>query len=246
MSKFILHVDAENAKREELIGLPLPTATETWQPVSHEAFDTLVRSTIEDAGIEVKQVEYGLSKPTAEGFRHRLFGIYHTKYDILPGEARATIGFRNSTDQSLSAGIVFGSVVFVCDNRAFAGQFVIKRRHTKRILDALPRLVRQGIGQFGGQVEAQQHLFECLKQVEIANSHANDLLVRAAAAGVISYAGIRKVRHQWLAPAHEAFKARTGWSLYNAFTEVAKEYEPVSHSQRTLVLTGLFRREFLN
>src|SRR3989338_1593511 len=122
MSQLILHVDAENAKREDLIGLPVPTATETWQPISHDAFDRLVRAAIEDAGIEVHRVEYGLSRPTEEGYRHRLFGIYHTKNDILPGEAKATIGLRNSTDQSLIAGLVFGSAIFVFDNLAFAGQ----------------------------------------------------------------------------------------------------------------------------
>ncbi len=246
MSRLLLHVDSLAATPDELVGLPVPPATETWQPISHDAFDRLVRATIEDAGIEVHRVEYGLSRPTEEGYRHRLFGIYHTKNDILPGEAKATIGLRNSTDQSLSAGLVFGSAIFVCDNLAFAGQFVIKRRHTKRILDDLPGLVRQGIAHFEDHVGAQKELFERLKQAAIVNSQAHDLLVRAAASGVISFAGIRKVRKEWIAPSHEAFKERNAWSLYNAFTEVAKEYKPISHSQRTLVLTGLFRRVFLN
>ena len=246
MSHLMLHAGAIAAAQQDLAALPVPPATETWQPVSHEAFDCLIREAIEDAGIQVHQVEYGLSKPTEEGYRHRLFGIYHTRNDILPGEARATIGFRNSTDQSLSAGLVYGSKIFVCDNLAFAGQFVIKRRHTRRILDDLPVLVRQGIAHFEAHVGAQKELFERLKQAAIVNTHAHDLLVRAAAAGVISFAGIRKVRKEWIAPSHEAFRARTAWSLYNAFTEVAKAYEPISRSQRTLALTALFRREFLN
>ena len=246
MPQLILHVDALDAHREDLRGLPVPLATETWQPISHEAFDLLVSQTIEDAGIQVEQVEYGLSRMTEEGYRHRLFGIYHTANDILPGEARATIGFRNSTDQSLSAGLVFGSHVFVCDNLAFAGQFVIKRRHTKRILNDLPNLVRIGIARFEQEVGMQKQLFERLKMADLGNRHVHDLLVRAAASGVISFAGIRKVRQEWIAPSHDVFRERTAWSLYNAFTEVAKQYEPVARSQRTLMLTGLFRREFLN
>ena len=246
MPQLMLHVDSASAQAQDLVELPVPPATETWQPISHYAFDSLVRATIEDAGIEVRQVEYGLSRVTEEGFRHKLFGIYHTANDILQGEAGATIGFRNSTDQSLSAGLVFGSRIFVCDNLAFAGQFVIKRKHTKRILDDLPRLVRLGIGQFEAQVGAQKQLFTRLKETEITSPHVNDMLVRAAASGVISFAGIRKVRKEWLAPSHDAFRERSAWSLYNAFTEVAKSYEPIPRSQRTLMLTGLFRREFLN
>ena len=244
--QLMLHVDALTARADDLQGLPLPDATETWQPISHADFDILVRQAIADAGIEIIQAEYGLSKPDDAGFRHRLFGIYHTRDEILEGEMCAAIGFRNSTDQSLSAGLVFGSRVFVCDNLAFAGQYVIKRRHTKRILDDLPGLIRLGIGQFPLQVDAQQRLFQRLRETALGNTGAHDLLVRAAATGVISFSGIRKVRKEWLAPSHEAFQPRTAWSLFNAFTETAKSYEPVARSQRTLALTALFRREYLN
>jgi len=246
MSQLILHVDSLKAQADDLTDLPVPMPTETWQPVSHADFDILVRQAIADAGIEIVQTEYGLSKSDVEGYRHRLFGIYHTREEILEGEVGAAVGFRNSTDQSLSAGLVFGSRVFVCDNLAFAGQYVIRRKHTKNVLNDLPGLIRQGIGQFTVQVEAQQRLFERLRETMLANTDAHDLLVRAAATGVISYTGIRKVRQEWLTPSHEAFHPRSAWSLFNAFTEVAKSYEPVARSQRTLALTGLFRRGFLN
>jgi len=245
MSQLILHVNAMSAKVEDLAGLPVPPATETWQPVSHADFDALVRQAIADAGIEISQAEYGLSKPD-EGYRHRLFGIYHTRDEILEGEVGAAIGFRNSTDQTLSAGLVFGSRVFVCDNLAFAGKYVIRRKHTKRILNDLPGLIRRGISQFTDQVDAQQRLFERLQATPLANTATHDILVRASATGVISFSGIRKVREEWIAPSHEAFRQRTAWSLFNAFTEVAKSYEPVARSERTLALTGMFRREFLN
>ena len=246
MSNLMLHVDSLRATTDDLAGLPVPPATETWMPVSHADFDTLVRQAVADAGIRVGQVEYGLSKVDREGYRHRLFGIYHTLDEILEGEVGAAIGFRNSTDQSLSAGLVFGSRVFVCDNLAFAGQYVIRRKHTKRILDDLPGLIRQGIARFPSQVESQQRLFERLQETPLDNPGVHDLLVRAAATGVISYSGIRKVRQEWFTPSQAAFFPRTAWSLFNAFTEVAKSYEPIARSQRTLALTGLFRREFLN
>jgi len=134
----------------------------------------------------------------------------------------------------------------VCDNLAFSGQYIIRRKHTKRILYDLPSLISLGVSQFFSQIETQRALFNRLRKTPLVNAEAHDLLIKAASCGVISYVGIRKVRNEWLAPSYEAFRERTAWSLFNAFTEFAKVYEPVAMSRRTLALTQLFRREFLN
>ena len=144
----MLHVDSENVQRDELALLPTPPATETWQPVGHGVFDGLVRESLAKAGIAVQRSHYGLSRPSEEGFRHRLFAILETQDRILDGQVGLTIGLRNSTDQSMSAGLVYGNRVFVCDNLAFAGEYVIRRKHTARILQDLPAMIDRGVGQF--------------------------------------------------------------------------------------------------
>jgi hypothetical protein len=241
-----LHVDAQFVSVDALHNLPVPSSTETWQPVSHEIFDQLVKKELSLTGIVVQKAVYGLSKPDAKGYRHRLFGIYHTQDVIIPNEVGAMIGFRNSTDQTLSAGLVFGSKVFVCDNLAFSGQYLIKRRHTKHILDDLPSLIAQGVSRFERHRTFQQQLFEKLKEVSITDTHAHDMFIRAAEARIVSYAGIRQVNDEWLHPAYENFAKRTAWSLFNAFTEVAKRYTPFAQAQRTLTLTRLFGNTFLS
>lgn len=240
----MLHKDAEGVSCEQLQDLPVPYATATWQPIGHGQFDQIVRGELAGAGIQVTQAHYGLSEPDEDGFRHRLFGVYHTLDAIVPGEVAAMVGFRNSTDQSLSAGLVFGSRVFVCDNLAFSGEYILKRRHTKHILDDLPGLIAQGVSRFEHHVQFQRRLFERLRTAPLNDAEAHDLMVRGADAGVISYTGIRTVRKEWVTPSHEAFRERTAWSLFNAFTEAAKGYSPLALSGRTLMLTDLFRRTF--
>ena len=236
----ILHVDAENVQQKELGGLPTPPATETWQPVAHEVYDRLVRESLHGAGIEVHRSSYGLSRPTEEGYRHRLFAVLETQDKILDGQAGLTIGLRNSTDQTLSAGLVFGSRVMVCDNMAFAGEYVIRRKHTPRILDDLPALIDRGVGKYFDHAERQRALFERLHARPLSDQETSHVLVEAAAHGVISYAGIGCVRWEWVNPRHDAFAPRTAWSLFNAFTEAAKKYVPAALADRTLRLTGLF------
>jgi len=45
-------------------------------------------------------------------------------------------------------------------------------------------------------------------------------------------------------PSHVEFEPRTAWSLFNAFTEIAKGASPATQMSGTLGLTGLFNREF--
>jgi hypothetical protein len=49
-----------------------------------------------------------------------------------------TVGLRNSHDKSFPIGIAFGSRVFVCDNLAFHGEHVIRRKHTVKAKRELP------------------------------------------------------------------------------------------------------------
>jgi len=235
-----LHVDSDNVQRDELKGLPTPSPTETWQPVAHEVFDGLVRQSLARASIEVTQSYYGLSRPSDDGYRHRLFAILQTQDRIIDGQAGLTIGLRNSTDQSMSAGLVYGNRVFVCDNLAFAGEYVIRRKHTTHILQDLPAIIDRGVGKYFEQADRQRILIERLQDRLINDQEAYHAMVDAASHGIIPYAGIRAVRQQWHHPGHQVFIPRTGWSLYNGFTETMKRYVPAAAADRTLRLTGLF------
>jgi len=237
----MLHVDSENVQRDELASLPTPPATATWQPVGHEVFDRLVRESLAKAGITVQRSHYGLSRPSDDGYRHRLFAILETQERILDNQVALTIGLRNSTDQSMSAGLVYGNRVFVCDNLAFAGEYVIHRKHTARILEDLPAMIDRGVGKFYEQADRQRVLIEGLQERPMDDREAYHAMVDAASRGIIPYTGIRAVRQEWHHPGHQVFAPRTGWSLYNCFTEAMKGYMPSAAADRTLRLTGFFQ-----
>ena len=60
---------------------------------------------------------------------------------------------------------------------------------------------------------------------------------------VLPASRLPKVIEAWEAPHHEEFAPRTAWSLFNAFTEVAKTSPPRAQMEGSLRLSSLFRRE---
>lgn len=131
--------------------------------------------------------------------------------------------------------------MFVCDNLAFAGEYVIRRKHTARILEDLPALIDRGVGKFFEQADRQRVLIQRLQERPVDDREACHAMVEAASRDIIPYTGIRAVRQEWRHPSHEAFAPRTGWSLYNCFTEAMKRYVPAAAADRSLRLTGFFQ-----
>ncbi len=77
-------------------------------------------------GHEIIREDYGVTPDGA-----RFFGVLSLKSEY--GDYSDTVGLRNSHDKRFPIGISFGSRVFVCDNLAFSGDRVIRRKHTRRM-----------------------------------------------------------------------------------------------------------------
>lgn len=241
----VMHVDSNIVpERPFLRDLPLPEATETWQPVSHLDFDNLVQRAIEDAGIKIKSSEYGMSRPDEYGFRHKFFVAHDTVDEVTDGVGMI-IGARNSTDKSFAAGLVFGSRVFICDNTAFSGEYVLRRKHTAHILRDLPKMIAAGMGTYFNEVEAQGKLIDRMKNYRLSphGLETHDLLVRSAERRIIPWADIPKVKKEFIEPTKNVAEP-TMWGLHNAFTYTLQKYVEGTRVDRTLRLSGVFRSEF--
>ena len=61
------------------------------------------------------------------------------------GDYTDTLGLRNSHDKTFPIGIAYSSRVFVCDNLAFMGDHVIRRKHTAKAKRELTKRASRGI-----------------------------------------------------------------------------------------------------
>jgi len=244
----MLHAGSQEATMQDVLDTPTPPNTDTHFPIPHARLIGAVRRNVERSGWQVQDAEFGLwdakDVPGAQ-----MFGIMTLNPklpdgivsidDLAPSDHGLVVGIRNSHNKLFSASMAIGSRVFVCDNLAFSGEITIARKHTRFILRDLDRLVAQAVGKISALRVTQELRIESYRTYELDDAQVHDLLIRSVDAKVMANSYIPKVLDEWREPSHEEFEARTAWSLFNGFTEVFKQTNPLDLSQRTTRLHGL-------
>src|SRR5580765_2827644 len=135
----ILHKGCRRVSPEELVEIPAPRGTRSWNPIPHYRVFDSVQSAMHEAGFSVRGLDLGVSHD-----HHKFFGVIDLSSTIIQGVSLA-IGVRNSTDKSLLAGIAAGERVLVCDNLAFSATIVVMRKHTRFVDRDLDQRIIEGI-----------------------------------------------------------------------------------------------------
>lgn len=233
--KLCLHAGGQEVDFSALANVIVPAATDTWQPIPHDSLVNRVREGLSNANLEIVGETHALAK---DG--NRYFGLFQVAKPGMALEDYALVmGLRNSHDKTFPAGITVGSQVFVCDNLAFSGEIRLARKHTKNIFVDLPGKVSQAIGMLSDAWVSQENRFQAYKATGLNDRRdVHDILIRAIDNGAATVTQIKHVLAEWRTPTHEEFAPRTVWSLFNAFTEVAKGNLEALPS-RTIALHGL-------
>lgn len=235
-ANLILHCGAAHVAREAITAVATPEHTDTWYPIPHADFVNQVEAALQTANMRVVEQAHSLTK---EG--NRYFGLLQVANCQTTGEDYSyVLGLRNSHDKSFPAGLVVGSEVFVCDNLSFSGEIRIARKHTKFIMDDLPRLTSNAVGMLAEKWTLMTDRIERYKTSELSDKDAHDFLVRSIDAGAATLQQLPAILKEWRAPRHPEFaQAKTAWRLFNAFTEIGKEASLSMLPKRTISLHGL-------
>ena len=153
-----------------------------------------------------------------------------------------SVGVRNSWDKSFPLGFAAGSRVFVCDNLAFRSELVVRRKHTVNGMKAFGTAIGSAVASLTSFKEAEEVRIRRMAEMELAPAAASHVILSAFRRGIISSLQLPKVCAAWEEPAHEDFRPRTAWSLFNAFTEVLKPRAvaaPQAFVAQTIRLNGL-------
>lgn len=217
-SKLCLHCGANNVERDELAFVPTPERTRSWVPIPHERMLGTVLATLERTGLEVVTEAHGL---TRDGQRY--FGLLQVNAGDSGNDFGLVVGLRNSHDKSFPAGLAVGASVFVCDNLSFSGEVKLARKHTVFVERDLPQLIDIAIARMMDLRLSQERRFLSYKMAELDDRQAHDLLIQALDAQVLPVTKLPEVLQEWRAPRHPEFAiGKTGWRLFNAFTEALK------------------------
>lgn len=206
----MLHAGAQPVRYGELSMLPVPEATATHVPIAHSAVVDMVKYCLGFYGHEVVGEDYGV---TPDGLR--FFGVLSLK--SFYGDYTDTVGLRNSHDKRFPIGISFGSRVFVCDNLAFSGDHVIRRKHTTNAKRELPGLVAEVVEPLHEQRLTQARTFDTYRQTDLSMAQVHDAIMRCYRRGVINLQRIDDVLEAYEHPPHD-WGHETAWRLFNATT----------------------------
>jgi hypothetical protein len=245
--------------------IPAPRQeSQTYQPIQNIELLNMLDKVADSHGLELVNPTFGIDRKG-----QRMFGVYEVEgKNHLDNKVKLMLGVRNSFDMSCSAGVCFGSKVFVCSNLCFSGYAdasgiagMASHRHTLNIYSTLYDRLQESLHQVDKFKDYQEIFFGTLERKNIGNNGGYGLIIDAARNGVINKTKILEVANEWQlqhrGPAnvieedryHPEFAPRTAYSLFNAFTECSKaiqERNPVEANSRSIKLTEYFHSQFMN
>ncbi len=225
-----------------------PAPTETWEPVSHLDFTSMLLRNLTMAGFQVDnpRIELTHGKVPASagpdaGLKVRWANMFATAeilhFDVAnPLGVRTMLGWRNSHVQKMAMGIGVGTRVVVCSNMDFSADRKLNQRHTT--------------GSFGKAEEALTKLIESKwiqnsmrtrnSEVRLAkNTLVTDEWFRRYTEKVIVEQKVlpsskyTKLVDLWNNYNKEDFAVGTKWRAFNCVTELLKDLPQATVADRT-------------
>jgi hypothetical protein len=231
--------------REDLLLLSTPEATDTFSPISHYDFVTLIVEVamrmLTGAGYTLMDLSLRINHTGL-----RLFG--YATFQQEETDLRLAVGFRQGLDKSMSAGVAIGGQVVVCSNLCFSGQEVLLRMHRGDVIAALRRKIMDCLFDAPDHFRSLQHDVAAMRSGWITDKDAYQAMGLMFGQKVLMPTQLTKVRTEWLEPSHDHDRGdrdRSIWSLYNAVTEVYKELPVAQSLKKHHALHRFFQEEFL-
>lgn len=235
----LIHCGGERVPMRKLAEVPLPEATDTYYPISHTAIAELLRETVTELG-EVTEEEYALNREGAHAF-----GLLSLKVGDGSGAdyRQLVVGWRNSYDRSIAVGIGSGDRMLVCDNLCFRGSgYTAIRRHTRHGWEDVQRMAEEAVSTARMTWRDTGLFYEALREVDVDTIEGFRLIGHALGEKVLTPTQANRAMRDWRTPRHDAFRERTGFSLYNCVTEGLKKGSASDLIPRNIRATHWFSR----
>lgn len=218
---------SQKLTRAQLRNIPTPISMgPRHHPIPHiELIETLEARFKEKLNASVEMEEFAVRRNAST-----LFGVMTLNYaGTIRGGGRtgddvaAAVGFRHANDMSLSIQLVAGMSVFVCDNMALRGDVILLReKHVHEL--SLADSIDIGIERFVKQYAKLEEETQLLRETRLTGIEAKSIIFDAFVLDkVMPLHFIDRVYNEYFVPTKPEFEPRTGWSLHNAFTQVAKD-----------------------
>ena len=236
MKNLCLHCGANEIDFNDPILQRIPESKgDRHAPIPHKDYLDMLISAITNNGLMVSNQAIAATK---DG--DRMFGLLqvadagidsfitedgqYVDREFKRDEFSTIIGIRASHDKSISAGLVCGSGVFVCDNLMFNGEIKFGTKQTLKLLDRLPMLIDHSINLIKMQRINDNERMDKYQSVELTQTQAHDAMIRLLRVGAINTKTINNVITEWDTPSYDEFAERQ--DLYRMLMAVTENYKP--------------------
>jgi len=228
----LAHCNTDYVDESQVLAIDPPEGTATWQPIAHREliFALEVELTIAQQ-FEIIRKDYSLSQ---DG--HQMFGVWTLQ--SINNDMAFALGLRNSTNKRLSVGVVAGTRVFVCDNLAFSGEFIVFRRHTSRIRDDLHSMVAAAVEQVSGKLLDFADWHKQLINYCLPKQRAEMLTFRAMEQRILPPSKFNQF-YKLFFDAKAPYRAPTLLHWHEAITEILREYSLFRQADANAKLNAL-------
>lgn len=218
----LLLPDGKRTTMAEVRAVEVPEATATYQPVRHDFLIDLVTEGFQaNLPVALSTIDYGLAR---DG--NRLFGV--ARFEAQGNsEVGFAVGFRNSYDKSISAGVCMGANVLVCSNLCFSGSSItVMRKHTANVLPDLNRMVIEAAGRAWAEFVKTEADLDSFRGIEIDEDALFAWLGVMVGRGVLLSGEMLKAARYWRKPPHEEHAGRDLFAAYQGVNNALKGAQP--------------------
>jgi hypothetical protein len=231
-TKLLSHVGTARLTRADLKDLPVPPATDTFQPVPHSTLIDKLEEALAFRHIHITRTEFAVSP---DGMR--MFGLIVLNADYEG--VNFAIGLRNSNDKSMRLGMVAGYKVFVCDNMMLAGDFKpLLAKHTKGF--ELEESLAIGVDRIQRGFQPLREAIDYRRKKDLDPGTARALIYRLFTDERIPVKLLKTVHREFFIQPSHNFGDMTVWALENAFTTALKQLKPIQQFHWTAKLGKFF------
>lgn len=210
--------DDELVSRYDLAGLDLSAKGPRHRPVSFFLYASEVVEQFINAGYEVTQEEYVLTKD-----KQTFFGALKVDHPELDNdESNVIVGVRGSHNMKVSRGLLIGDSVIICSNLCFDGD--LGNWHTKQTLNIksrLPDMIRAAVDTLFDRVIQRREVFDKMKDARCTARYGDAKLVDLYRAGGLSGNELPRAINEWHDQSFDHGE-HSLWRLFNAATQALK------------------------
>lgn len=261
MSDLLVHSGGFETDRSAVEAVPVPTpdaSQSRWHPLPYRDFLNTIDIQCREANVPVlwDEARYALAR---EG--KQLFGTVPVGFDMDPdtyreleltGDLRPMMGFRQSYDQSMAAGLVLGFRVFVCDNMCFSGEFAVSHKNTASVLEELPARLGDAAGKLLHWTHGVAGEVKLMKRIHPSTWEVSHIVCTSVERGILPASKVGQVLGEIETPSYDYSNGNGGgngdkslWRIFNAFTTTQRDRSPATQFRTGTPLLNLFREHGL-